>query len=68
MFTFFFMLMLLPAILVLISSKVAGLEKISWAFGCFFCSWAGFIVFLVVTSLRPDVRATRPTPRYSRIR
>ena len=64
MATILFLLMGLPAILVLFSSKVEGVEKISWAFGCFFCSWIGFMIFLVVTTLRPDLRADRASPRY----
>ena len=38
----------LPGILVLMSNKVAGIEKASWALLAFFLSWIGLAIFLIV--------------------
>jgi hypothetical protein len=46
----------LPALLVLFSSKVRGYEKLGWALVSFFLSWLGFMVFLIVHASRPNTR------------
>jgi hypothetical protein len=45
---------LLPAILVMFSSKVHGFEKAGWALVALFLSWIGFAVFMTVQALRPS--------------
>lgn len=44
----------LPAVLVLVSRRVAGGERLLWTIAVLFTSWLGFVAFLVVTTLSPS--------------
>ncbi|WKE66285.1 hypothetical protein PVT67_03270 [Gallaecimonas kandeliae] len=43
---------LLPALLVLVSRRSQGTEKVLWVLACLFASWLGFLGFMVVTGIR----------------
>lgn len=45
---------LLPAALVAFSPKVRGYEKLAWSLFSFALSWLGFVIFLMVSSNRPN--------------
>ncbi len=42
------LIIFLPAPLVAFSPKARGYEKLCWMLVCFFLSWIGFVIFLVV--------------------
>ena len=45
-------LFVLPALLVVASSKVHGYEKLGWSLVSLFLSWVGFMVFLITHGSR----------------
>jgi hypothetical protein len=51
---FVFVIFLLPATLVAFSPKVRGYEKLGWSLFSFVLSWLGFVIFLMVSSNRPN--------------
>ena len=50
------LLVVLPFLLVLCSSRVRGYEKLGWALISLFLSWIGFAAFMIVQSLHPTPR------------
>lgn len=53
---FYFVLLalfVLPSLLVVVSSRVRGYEKLGWSLVTFFLSWIGFMFFLITHSSRP---------------
>ena len=56
---FFLFGAVLPAVLVLCTSRVRGFEKLGWTLVSLFLSWVGFAVFMIVMSTRASHAESR---------
>ena len=49
----YLLIWLAPMLLIALSKKVSGREKVAWILGCFFISWVIWILFLLLAPLKP---------------
>lgn len=61
-FALLFVMNALPAIIVFGSNRAVGNDRVLWIVAVLFTSWAGFLAFMVVTTLKPEGLALKPPP------
>ena len=52
MFMIMFFLWLLPFILISLSNKVSGKEKLAWLLAIFFVSWIAWVFYLLLAPIK----------------
>lgn len=52
MFMIIFFLWLLPFILISLSNKVSGKEKLAWLLAIFFVSWLAWVFYLLLAPIK----------------